>query len=174
MAAAANTLDLASLKLSAGEARTISCELSLGDIVFGDEHYTVQPRPLIASVSASRMLGGGWALKLELTAELHGRCMRCLDAAARTFVVEAREADARDDDDPSPELESPYVDGEILDVGAWARDALLLDLPAQILCKDDCRGLCPECGADLNSDPDHHHERAPDPRFAKLSEIEFD
>lgn len=174
MSEAADTVDLAAFKLVAGEAKDFTQEVTLADIVFGDEHYSVEPTPIVVAVSASRLVGGGWALRLNLTAELHGPCMRCLEPAARTFVIESREADAPDEEDPTPELESPYVDGDLLDVGAWARDALLLDLPAQILCRDDCRGLCPVCGVDLNADPSHAHERAPDARFAKLSELKFD
>ncbi|WP_228430478.1 YceD family protein [Baekduia soli] len=74
-----------------------------------------------------------------------------------------------------PELDSPYVDGEVIDVGAWTRDSLALGLPAQILCRPDCLGLCPECGVDLNTaEPGHAHEKAPDPRWAALREITFD
>jgi len=63
----------------------------------------------------------------------------------------------------------------VLDLKGWARDALALTLPASLLCREDCAGLCPVCGADLNAaGPEHHHERAPDPRWAKLSEIHFD
>ena len=56
----------------------------------------------------------------------------------------------------------------------WARDALALTLPAQIACREDCAGLCGQCGANLNEDPEHHHEAAPDPRWAKLGELKFD
>ena len=82
--------------------------------------------------------------------------------------------DAREVSQPGAgeELDSPYVDGGTLDLGAWARDALALSLPRAILCRPDCAGLCVVCGADLNAaGPDHHHEAAPDPRWAKLSEI---
>jgi DUF177 domain-containing protein len=72
-------------------------------------------------------------------------------------------------------MSSPYVNAEgELDVAAWARDALALTLPAQITCKPECAGLCAECGANLNEDPDHAHEAAPDPRWSKLSELRFD
>ncbi|HEV7804758.1 MAG TPA: YceD family protein [Solirubrobacteraceae bacterium] len=48
-------------------------------------------------------------------------------------------------------------------------------MPAQLLCRDDCAGLCPVCGTDLNAaGPEHAHERAPDPRWAKLSELKLD
>jgi uncharacterized protein len=63
----------------------------------------------------------------------------------------------------------------VLELRAWARDALALALPAQVLCRPECRGLCAICGADLNeAGPEHDHEREPDPRWAKLSQLRFD
>ena len=53
-------------------------------------------------------------------------------------------------------------------------DALALALPAQLTCRPDCAGLCPQCGANLNEDPEHSHEAAPSSRWAKLSELKFD
>jgi uncharacterized protein len=70
-------------------------------------------------------------------------------------------------------MSSPYVTDEELDVAAWARDALALALPAQILCRPDCAGLCPKCGRNLNDEP-HEHEPEPDPRWAKLRELKLD
>jgi uncharacterized protein len=63
----------------------------------------------------------------------------------------------------------------VLDLRAWARDALALALPVQLVWREDCAGLCPVCGEDLNAaGPEHVHERAPDPRWAKLSELRLD
>ena len=57
----------------------------------------------------------------------------------------------------------------------WARDALVLAIPALLLCQPDCLGLCTICGANLNeAGPDHGHEPEPDPRWAKLSELHLD
>ena len=89
----------------------------------------------------------------------------------------AVEVDAREVDQPGggDELSSPYVQGGDLDVHAWARDALALALPSQILCREDCAGLCPICGANLNdAGPDHRHESTPDPRWSKLDELRFE
>ncbi len=86
-------------------------------------------------------------------------------------------ATAVGDGDDAPlaeELRSPYLEEGQLDLAAWARDSLALALPPQILCGEDCRGLCDICGENLNRHPDHAHEKAPDPRWAALSEIEFD
>jgi uncharacterized protein len=87
------------------------------------------------------------------------------------------EIDAREVDQPGggDELSSPYVAREELDLAAWAHDALALGLPDQLLCREDCAGLCPECGADLNdAGPEHRHEAALDPRWAKLRELKFE
>jgi uncharacterized protein len=120
----------------------------------------------------SRTTGDGYALRLAFRAQLDGPCMRCLAPAAAVFEVEAREISMPG---AGEELESPYVQAGILDLHRWARDALALALPTQLLCREDCAGLCPICGADLNTaDPEHTHEREPDPRWAKLSELRFD
>ena len=59
----------------------------------------------------------------------------------------------------------------LLDLSAWARDAIALALPDQILCRDDCAGLCPECGKDLNAEPHEHVEERTDPRWAALESL---
>ena len=85
--------------------------------------------------------------------------------------------DAREVDRPSEgeELQSPYVEDEQLDLAAWAHDSFALAAPAKVLCREDCAGLCPVCAADLNeAGPEHHHESAPDPRWAKLRELKLE
>jgi uncharacterized protein len=99
--------------------------------------------------------------------------MRCLEPANPTFDVDAYEVHQPGAGDA--ELLSPYMDDDDdLDLAGWARDALALALPAQITCRPDCAGLCPQCGANLNDEPDHQHDQAPDNRWAKLSELKFD
>jgi uncharacterized protein len=86
------------------------------------------------------------------------------------------EVDAREVDRPGEgeELQSPYAQDEKLDLAAWAHDAFALAAPAKILCREDCAGLCPICAVDLNEAPDHAHERVPDPRWGKLSELKLE
>jgi len=97
--------------------------------------------------------------------------MRCLAEAAPGLEVDAREVDQPGGE--SDELDSPYVTDEKLDLSGWAHDALALALPAQVLCREDCAGLCPICGEDLNAAP-HEHAAAPDPRWAKLRELKLE
>ena len=60
--------------------------------------------------------------------------------------------------------------GSFADLEALLRDTLVDELPLQPLCREDCRGLCSQCGVDLNENPDHNHEMT-DIRFAGLADL---
>jgi uncharacterized protein len=172
MPARTDSFDLGRLRLTAGEGRRLELDVALDALRFGGEQYEIEPRIVGALLDISAMTRGGYALRLRFEAALHGPCMRCLEPALPRVAVDSREVDQPGGGE---ELSSPYVTDEVLDVHAWARDALVLALPAQLLCNDDCLGLCAICGADLNTaGPEHAHEREPDPRWAKLSELKLD
>jgi uncharacterized protein len=172
MAATAHELDLASLRLAPGEGRRLDLEVPVEPFEFGGERYEASPSRVPVRLEVSRMTGGGYALRLALTAGLAGPCMRCLKPAAPAVDVDAREVDRPGGGE---ELHSPYVEDERLDLAAWVRDAFALAAPAKILCREDCPGLCPVCAADLDEvGPDHHHDPAPDPRWAKLRELDLE
>jgi uncharacterized protein len=139
--------------------------------MLGGERYAVPGSEVPIRLDVSRTVSG-FALRLRFDAPVEGACMRCMGAAGQSISVDAREVDQPGEDE---ELHSPYVDGAVLDSRGWARDALALALPAQIVCSDECRGLCPECGANLNEvDPsEHRHEAAGDPRWAKLRDLKL-
>jgi uncharacterized protein len=165
-------LDLAGLRLGAGEGRRLSVEVPISPLVLGSESYAAQPARIPAQLEVSRMLGGGYALRLRFAATLAGPCMRCLKDAAPVIEVDAREVDRPGEGE---ELDSPYVHDDSLDLAAWAHDAFALASPVKVLCREDCAGLCPVCAADLNlAGPGHRHERAPDRRWAKLGELKLE
>jgi uncharacterized protein len=171
VAALTDKLDLGSLRLSAGEGRRLELAVEIEPLRFGGEPYTVDPPRPEAVLEVSRMVGNGYALRLRFAAAVTGPCMRCLKAAAPTVEVDSREVDRPGGGE---ELESPYVQKEVLDLKAWARDAFALSVPVQVVCKEECAGLCPVCAADLNeTGPEHRHEPEPDPRWAKLRELKL-
>jgi uncharacterized protein len=171
MAARTDSFDLGTLSLASGEGRRLTLAVAPGSFDFAGRTYAVEPSEVDAILDVSRMSHGGYALRLRFAAALSGPCMRCLEPAAPTFAVDAREVNQPGGGE---ELSSPYVERDELDIAAWARDAYALALPAQVACREDCAGLCPVCGANLNDDPDHGHEPAPDPRWAKLRELRFE
>lgn len=172
MAAATHSLDLASLRLSAGDGRRLELDVDIDPLVLGGESYTCEPRRVPVHLEVSRMVGRGYALHLRFRAALAGPCMRCLERAVPTIEVDAREVDRPGGGE---ELSSPYVEDETLDLAAWAHDAFALSVPTQVLCREDCAGLCPVCAANLNeAGAEHRHEPEPDPRWAKLRELRLE
>jgi uncharacterized protein len=184
MAIRTDTFDLGALRLTSGEGRHLDLDLLIEPLELGGHTYRVsavgdQERPdapagqLPAQLDISRTTGSGYVLRLRFDAALHGPCMRCLEPADPSFHVDSREVSQPGEEDE--EFVSPYVLESMLDVNAWARDALVLVVPPTLLHAPDCLGLCPVCGADLNTaGPDHHHESGPDPRWAVLSELHFE
>jgi uncharacterized protein len=167
-----DTFDLGGLHLSAGEGRRLSLNVAVQPFSLGGERYTVAPELIPVRLDVSRTNHAGYALRLRFEACLAGPCMRCLEAAAPRFAIDAREVSQPGGGE---DLSSPYVEHDVVDLEAWARDALALALPATLLCREDCAGLCAICGENLNAAAaDHPHETGPDPRWAKLSELHFD
>ena len=170
--ARAEIFDLGALRLQTGEGRRLDVEVTLEPLVLAGQPYAPAPARVPVKLDISRTNGGGYALHMRFAGAISGPCMRCLADAQPVVRVDAREVHLPGGGE---ELDSPYVAGELLDLGAWAHDAFALAVPDQILCGADCLGLCPICATPLReAGPDHHHESAPDPRWAKLAELKLD
>jgi uncharacterized protein len=166
-----DVFDIGRLGLSSGEGRRLDLEVTIESFEFGGQEYEVPGRRARATLDVAHTTSG-YSLRLRYEAEIVGPCMRCLEGARQAVPVDAREVDQPGGGE---ELESPYLKEQELDVRSWARDALALALPAQIVCREQCLGLCPVCGENLNeAAPGHAHEQAPDPRWAALRELELE
>ncbi len=164
--------DLGQLMLSSGEGRRIELDVLVDGFDFGGQRYTVPAGEVRVTLDVSHTTTG-YALRLRFGTALEGACTRCLEDAGHEVDVDAREIDQPGGGE---ELSSPYLeDHQHLDIHSWARDALALALPTQIVCRPECLGLCAVCGENLNTaGPDHAHEREPDPRWAALRELKLD
>lgn len=172
MSTLTHDFDLAGLRLQSGEGRRLELTVPLREVLLGGEPYRPEPANVPVQLEVSRMTGHGYALRLSFAAALTGPCMRCLKDAAPVVEVEAREVDVRGGGE---DLDSPYLNEDVLELAAWVRDSFVLAAPTAVHCREDCLGLCPECAADLNEvGPAHTHEREPDPRWAKLRELKLE
>ena len=135
----------------------------------GGQRYAAVPELVPAVLTVTRA-ANGTAFRLRLTTQLHGPCYRCLDDAAFDQPIDVREYQA-DDPEGDDELESVYVADGRIDLSAWGRDSMVLALPDKILCREDCAGLCPVCGKNLNREPHGHEGEELDPRWADLAEL---
>ena len=173
MHAEAGIVELERLSLSHGQARALDLEVELDPVELGGQRYEPAGGGTEARLDASRT-SSGYALRLRYATELSGPCVRCLEPARLDLEVDAREVDQPSAGDE--ELRSPYVSEGRLELKRWANDALVLGLPQQILCREDCAGLCAVCGESLNdADPaDHEHGGGGDPRMAKLKDLKLE
>jgi uncharacterized protein len=163
------TFNLRTVRLQSGEQFRDVKEVELEPLALGGQRYIPIPEKPEAALTLTRT-SSGLLLELEFGVRLVGPCMRCLADAAVAIEVNAREYQATSPGE-SDELTTPYVDHDTLDLSAWARDAVALSLPDKILCREDCAGLCPVCGRDLNSEPHAHEEQKDDPRWERLAEL---
>ncbi|MGW0703608.1 YceD family protein [Streptomyces sp. NPDC002867] len=109
-------------------------------------------------------------------ASAEGECVRCLEPLRQEVAADFQEMftypDADDRGRPAEPVDDEdedilYLEDGMFDLEPVLRDAVVLALPMQPVCREDCAGLCPECGIRLDDDPDHHHD-AVDIRWAAL------
>ncbi|MCC3770598.1 DUF177 domain-containing protein [Streptomyces sp. UNOC14_S4] len=154
--------------------RSIEAPADLGIEVIGvAEGATVELSLRLESVMEGVLVTG------TARAPLTGECVRCLEPLERELEADFQElfsypdADARsriadtDVDAEDDEEEMLFLEDDFFDLEPVLRDAVVLSLPLQPVCQEDCPGLCSECGARLADDPDHHHESV-DIRWAAL------
>ncbi|MCD9144101.1 YceD family protein [Streptomyces albireticuli] len=155
-------------------ARSVPAPADLGIEVIGvAEGATVELDLRLESVMEGVLVTG------TARAPLTGECVRCLEPLERELDADFQEmysypdADARsrlaatDDDAEEDEEDTLFLEDDMIDLEPVLRDAVVLSLPLQPVCQEDCPGLCSECGARLADDPDHHHESV-DIRWAAL------
>jgi uncharacterized protein len=107
------------------------------------------------------------------TVQVRGECVRCLGEVSDELEVDIQELFVYPGSDAT-EDEASRLEGDLIDLEPLLRDGVVLDLPFQPLCREDCQGLCAVCGANLNLDPEHSHEASFDPRWEKLRRLEGD
>ncbi len=105
------------------------------------------------------------------TVHVRGECVRCLTEVSDTLEIDVQELFVHPESEAG-EDEVSRLEDDLVDLEPLLRDGVVLDLPFQPLCQEDCLGLCVECGANLNDDPEHTHEAAVDPRWEKLRRLD--
>lgn len=113
-------------------------------------------------------------------ATAEGECVRCLEPVRQDVAADfqemfsypdaddrGRSKQAEPADDAEDDEDRFFIEDGLLDLEPVLRDAVVLALPMQPVCRETCAGLCSECGIRLDENPDHHHD-AVDIRWASL------
>jgi uncharacterized protein len=164
--------DLRSLRLSPGEQHRQRLPVEIAEFTVGGAAYVAVP-PVADAAFAVTRLRNGWVFDEKFAVEVHGPCHRCLEEAVVELDIAVQEFHTLDPELATDEdMVSPYLsDDDQLDTDRMASDAVILAMPVQVLCRDDCLGLCPRCGANLNEGPCSCPPEQPDERWSKLREL---
>lgn len=135
--------------------------------------YSPKGNAVAATLDVNAMTEGT-AFRLRFETDYEGPCARCLEPA--TLHVSVDDHIVHDETSDEPELRSDHVDDRLLqlDVSGWAQESVGVRFPTRVLCRPDCRGLCPQCGVDLNEHPDHAHEQPADSRWDALRALQLE
>lgn len=113
--------------------------------------------PLVAHLEISRA-GKRYVLQGSMEGEVRLRCDRCLDEYGRTLswrfrvilTVQPPVGDEKERELGEEEMSTDFVIGNTVDVREILKEQVFLAIPMTSLCRDDCQGLCPTCGANRN------------------------
>jgi uncharacterized protein len=149
--------------------RTVPAPENLGlELISVPEKSDLELDLVLTSVSEGVYVSG------HVRGSLTGECGRCLNEISESFDVSVAELFAYEDsttEETTDEDEVGRMQGDLLDLEPAVRDAVVLTLPTNPLCRPDCPGLCPECGVHFDDLPaDHSHEEV-DPRWAALRNL---
>lgn len=151
------------------EAARVDGKLSSDDAVWQDGD-PVPAAPIRATGRLSKAGNGRYYWSGQIAGEVAGSCRRCLTDIAAPVHEEVHfifvEADEAEEDDPDVFELSPGA--REVDLRPAIREQWLLSAPSFAVCRADCKGLCPRCGADLNEGPCTCGESEPDSRWAAL------
>lgn len=161
-------LDLSQIIGCPGAVLPFETSLDLHDMAFGGCCPVTEP---VRARGQVRNTAGVLTMTGRITTTLHGVCDRCTAAFTRdvSYPIEAvLVPDLGSDDFGSPwvfELQQDRADLDDI-----VSSVFVLNMDSKLLCKEDCKGLCFRCGANLNNGP-CNCKPEPDPRFAALAQL---
>ena len=160
------TVDVHDLMHRPGEMRERALDVTVPE-GFGNAVIGVKAGAHLHIGLRMESLHDGILVSAEVDGTAAGECVRCLIEVEEPLQVEFQELFAYSHD----EAFEYEVHEDTIDLEPVIRDAVVLSLPFQPVCQEDCLGLCPQCGVRLLDNPGHKHEDAIDPRWAALGNL---
>jgi uncharacterized protein len=159
-------LNAAELLRQPGSTRPVETSITAADLEIDDARIS---GPVVVALSATSSIDG-ISVHGEVRTPWHGECRRCL---VDVDGVTVSEVDERYSPHPVDADTIEIVDGQI-DLAPLVREYVMLDLPDAPLCRPDCAGICPQCGADRNVAACDCDTAPSDPRWAALADLRLD
>ena len=151
-----------------GASIPFSVSVDLSDLCYGVSYPVTEP---VMASGTVRNTAGVLMMKGDLTTTIHGTCDRCASPFDREihFPINVVLVTELADEENEDEWVFP-LEGDSADLDDIVRTVFVLNLDSKLLCKEDCRGLCPRCGKNLNDGPCNCQKEL-DPRFAALKQL---
>lgn len=152
-----------------------------GELSLEDEYTSLTSETIVDG--HARRKGDEVRLRGTIKAEVEAACDRCLRHVGMPVEVEFDTAfipsesvagAAENIELQEEDLGVSFFEGDSIDVDELVREQILLALPVRLLCGEECRGLCPHCGSDLNANACRCAEQQTDPRWAALAALKED
>ncbi len=160
-------IDLKEIFERDGAAKTVSCDLAISDIEIDGEYPFCSPAQVTATVVNKTGI-----VRLHIVAKFQydRPCDRCMKPMCKDmeYSFDHRLIATLCGDDDGDYIETPDYS---LELDELVISDILLELPLKYLCKEDCKGLCGKCGADLNADECSCDKREIDPRLEVLRQL---
>ena len=160
------------LKRQPGEMLEISRTFANPERI-GIDIIAIEPQVPVTIKGKVESVSTGVLVTCDISSTATGECVRCLDPLTRSISSRVQELYyytiptelSEDEDEPLLIVE------EKVDLLPPIRDAVILELPLQPHCSEECLGLCPDCGEKIAENPDGHSHQSIDPRWAKLRDV---
>ena len=161
-------LGLAQIMDRPGAVVPFSCSVDLSDLQYGASHPVTEP---VEASGTVRNTAGVLVMSGSIKTCLHGVCDRCAAEFSREveYPIQAVLVEELDNEENEDEWVFP-LEGESADLQDIVRTVFVLNMESKLLCKPDCKGLCCQCGKNLNDGP-CSCQKEPDPRFAALRQL---
>ncbi|MBD8989858.1 MAG: DUF177 domain-containing protein [Clostridiales bacterium] len=151
-----------------GQSIPFSVSVDLSDLCYGVSYPVSEP---VLAQGTVRNTAGVLMMEGQVRTTIHGICDRCAGSFDRevTFPIDVVLVTELANEENEDEWVFP-LEGDSADLDDIVRTVFVLNLDSKLLCKEDCKGLCPKCGKNLNDGPCNCQKEL-DPRFAALKQL---
>lgn len=162
-------IDVSSILKEFGGSIAVSGEIAFGDTDFlGELYHFNKPIKISGSISNN---GQSLSFKADCRGEMQTRCARCMKDIDVGVSFSVDELLAQDNGTVSEDSDIILFEGSTVDIDDIVMNSFLMNISGKYLCSEDCKGLCPVCGADLNEGECGCERDTIDPRWAALAEL---
>lgn len=163
------TIDVSGILKELGGKIEVNGEVEISEVEFKGERYTLEGPLKVNGIISNN--GKALVLTADVEAEMGTQCARCLDDIIVDAGFSMEESFVQSESDIPEDDDIIVFDGYTIELDDVVEDNLIMNIKGRYLCDEDCKGLCPQCGANLNDGECGCSREFIDPRWAGLADL---